>query len=404
MPSRHSNPYNASVVVSASPPTKVQGRLWLDTNVNLVKIWTGSAWLVLPDDSNLFHVTDELEFSGLLNQATTLANNDTFLLEDEDHPTLAGSKSYITWSDFKGQVDHDAAANYVANEHIDHTSVNIDTTAPLTGGGDISSTRTLDIDIEAVSETSVVNSVDDKLLMRDASDGNNHWIRARLLQSSIVRVRNLTGSNIATGKLLHIDGYDASQNFPTVVLADNSTGKPAHGIANAGINNGNAGDIMISGYIGSAGPDTTAFTAGDTLYLGTSGDMVNSPPTTGFVQQVGVAARIATVFSGRLYVNIQEPRTPQLRTVVTKTGAYTLTDYDDVVLGDATSAAFTLTLPAAASNTGLEYSIKKIDSSANAVTIDGNASETIDDSTTRVLSSQYDSVTIVSDGTEWWIV
>ena len=41
------------------------------------------------------------------------------------------------------QIDHDSTNNFVANEHIDHTSVNISAGDGLTGGGDISSTRTL---------------------------------------------------------------------------------------------------------------------------------------------------------------------------------------------------------------------------------------------------------------------
>jgi hypothetical protein len=40
-------------------------------------------------------------------------------------------------------VDHDAATNFVANEHIDHTSVQIATGLFLSGGGTIASTRTL---------------------------------------------------------------------------------------------------------------------------------------------------------------------------------------------------------------------------------------------------------------------
>ena len=43
------------------------------------------------------------------------------------------------------QVDHDATTNFVANEHIDHTSVSIIAGAGLTGGGDISSDRTINI-------------------------------------------------------------------------------------------------------------------------------------------------------------------------------------------------------------------------------------------------------------------
>jgi len=88
----------------------------------------------------------------------------------------------------------------------------------------------------------------------------------------------------------------------------------------------------------------------------------------------------------------------------TITTGTTLDDTHYVILVNATSAAVTVTLPAVASNSGRIYYIKKIDSSANAVTIDGNASETIDDSTTKVLSAQYDSVTIACDGTEWWIL
>ena len=44
------------------------------------------------------------------------------------------------------QVDHDATTNYVANEHIDHTSVSITAGDGLSGGGDISSTSTLTLD------------------------------------------------------------------------------------------------------------------------------------------------------------------------------------------------------------------------------------------------------------------
>jgi hypothetical protein len=50
------------------------------------------------------------------------------------------------------------------------------------------------------------------------------------------------------------------------------------------------------------------------------------------------------------------------------------------------------------------YHIKKIDSGAGNVIIDGNASETIDGATTYTLTTQYESVTIVSDGATWWIV
>jgi hypothetical protein len=92
------------------------------------------------------------------------------------------------------------------------------------------------------------------------------------------------------------------------------------------------------------------------------------------------------------------------RNLATKTTAYTITASDHTIICNATSGAFTITLPAAASHTGRIYHIKKIDSSGNAVTVDGNSSETIDDGTTAVLTVQYETISIQSDGAEWWIL
>lgn len=89
--------------------------------------------------------------------------------------------------------------------------------------------------------------------------------------------------------------------------------------------------------------------------------------------------------------------------LVSKTSAYTLTTSDCVVLANATSAAFTLTLPSASSvPTGRQYLLKKVDSSANAVTIATTSSQTIDGSTTASLASQWSKLTVVSDGSNWY--
>ncbi len=87
--------------------------------------------------------------------------------------------------------------------------------------------------------------------------------------------------------------------------------------------------------------------------------------------------------------------------IASKTAAYTATTADTVLLCDASSGAFTLTLPAASGNAGLYYLIKKIDSSANAITIDANGSETIDGATTYVSEMEDQAVLIVCDGSNW---
>lgn len=98
----------------------------------------------------------------------------------------------------------------------------------------------------------------------------------------------------------------------------------------------------------------------------------------------------------------------ELKSLITnlehKTAAYTADAEDYTITCDATSAAFTVTLPAASGITGRIYVIKKTDASANAVTVDANASETIDGATTYSLAAQWKYVTIQSNGTNWVII
>jgi hypothetical protein len=90
--------------------------------------------------------------------------------------------------------------------------------------------------------------------------------------------------------------------------------------------------------------------------------------------------------------------------LATKTAAYTITDSDAVILCDASAAAITVTLPTAVGRLGRVYNIKKIDSSPNIVTVDGDGSETIDDGTTAALTVQYEAITIISDSVSWHIL
>lgn len=89
--------------------------------------------------------------------------------------------------------------------------------------------------------------------------------------------------------------------------------------------------------------------------------------------------------------------------VTSKTTTYTATGDEAVILCSTAGGAWTLTLPAAASFTNKAFYIKKTTSDANALTIDGNGSETIDGATTYLLRSQYECVMIVSDGSNWYV-
>lgn len=70
------------------------------------------------------------------------------------------------------------------------------------------------------------------------------------------------------------------------------------------------------------------------------------------------------------------------------------------------AALATIDLPAASGRDGVTYNIKKVSATGGGrnVVIDGNGAETIDGATTFTLNAQHESVTIVSDGSNWWIV
>ena len=93
-----------------------------------------------------------------------------------------------------------------------------------------------------------------------------------------------------------------------------------------------------------------------------------------------------------------------IKRTVTAADSLVAGDRCKIILCNATTAAFTFTLLAAATaGDGFPVIIKKTDATSNAVTIDGSGSETIDAALTYALSSQNDSVLIVCDGTNWQV-
>lgn len=86
--------------------------------------------------------------------------------------------------------------------------------------------------------------------------------------------------------------------------------------------------------------------------------------------------------------------------------SYTLLITDYIVAVTSTASARTITLPTASSASGLTFVVKDESGGAgtNAITIDGDASETIDGATTKVINTNYGSMTIYSNGTAWFTI
>lgn len=88
-----------------------------------------------------------------------------------------------------------------------------------------------------------------------------------------------------------------------------------------------------------------------------------------------------------------------------KTTTYAIATTDHVVQVSGASAAWTATLPTAVGVTGKVYRIIRTDQTfANQVTIATTSAQTIRGATTFKMSTQYEELTVVSDGANWQVI
>lgn len=190
------------------------------------------------------------------------------------------------------------------------------------------------------------------------------------------------------------DGYFIVGNGSTFVLENGATARASLGVDAAGTDNST--DVTIASgrdYLTISGQeitcgvvdisDDTNLAAGTGLTL--SGDTVSI--SNGGVDTTQLAAGAVT-------------EAKRERTVATANSTSTISN--DITLATGGSGGITLTLPAAAS--GKMVTVKKVDSGAGTITLDPPGSVTIDGALTKVLYHQYETMTCVSDGTNWFIV
>src|SRR5210317_1844492 len=109
---------------------------------------------------------------------------------------------------------------------------------------------------------------------------------------------NSTGATITKGSPVYVAGHTTETQ---VADADNSSAStmPAFGIAKDDIANGATGTIVIAGEI--SGINTSSFTVGDELYVGTGGALTATKPTgTALIQKVAKVTKAAA--SGEILV------------------------------------------------------------------------------------------------------
>lgn len=119
----------------------------------------------------------------------------------------------ITATVLPAGVDHNSLLNFVANKHIDHSAVEIQTNSNsgLSGGGDITSTRSLVVDITGTT-AETVPAAGDEILIYDVSAS---------ARRKMTRANFLTGIAVSSPGDINETSFSAANNQ---VAAANVTG------------------------------------------------------------------------------------------------------------------------------------------------------------------------------------
>jgi len=114
------------------------------------------------------------------------------------------------------------------------------------------------------------------------------------------------------------------------------------------------------------------------------------------------ASNTSTVSGATGFTGATGPMYPRTTTAIT--GATGLIPSNDVALVDCTLGPVTLSLPPVATSTNAVLTIKKIDGTTNNLTVKGNGSELIDGSNKQIISYQWSSITVICNGSKWFMV
>ena len=180
-------------------------------------------------------------------------------------------------------------------------------------------------------------------------------------------------------------GWDT--NVATIETTAAGTGTQRNLKMTAGNSNVQVGDGLV--YLIAGGSLNFFAATGSNLVYKTIKPNLDSTASSG-----DATRRWATTYTNGIATNVE-----------TFTAASdTLDEKNNVCLCDCTSNAVTLALPVPVA--GLQFHIKKIDGTANTVSIepDDPGPELIDGAIVQTLSSQYDSITVVSDGSNWFVI
>jgi hypothetical protein len=175
----------------------------------------------------------------------------------------------------------------------------------------------------------------------------------------------------------------ANQGTVTTVLIGNAAGNPSFGAVNL--------STMASGILQAA--QFPALTGDITTVAGAMATTLKATGTAGTYRSV------TTDTQGRVTTG----QTGEVRSVLSKTTNYTVLITDSVIFVSGSTSAVTITLPTTPA-IGQSFIIKRTDNTpANLITVAGNG-KNIDEAASQSMTSQYDTLEIIYDGTQWYLI
>lgn len=386
--------------------------------------WT-SQQLLVESGGLLRRITRENFLSGL-----GAGSMESFIITDGSTPQTIGDGETITFTDgvgaefvtsatnvvtvnsVDGEIDHNALDNFVANEHIDHTSVTLTAGNGLSGGGDISSNRSFAVAAGSgvtVTGDGVHATLTDYTVQTEAPEAvttTTDRTYSVQVNGSDELVINVPWTDTQTPALTTEEVQD--------IVGDQLDTNGTHTLITATYDDAGDGaiDLVVDNNLANYSNASSNFfdTAGDGLTAtGSTVNVVGGDGITANADEIEVTVDDTTVeldnTNGAGAVRVKDAgitEAKRSRVVVTDTGSITtMLSTEDVSLVDASITAVTFTL--AAHSSGKVVRVKKTDSSGNTVTISG-ATGNIDGASNYILYSQYESVTLISDGTDWWVI
>lgn len=166
------------------------------------------------------------------------------------------------------------------------------------------------------------------------------------------------------------------------------------------------GSLYLQGVFDVLAATGVTFVIGETVFWDASANTAINSEDTGLAD-FAIGTAVAAKASGVLVVRVDLNSHVERRKVLETAAAITLTaaDLGATVYGDTQAGAFSVTLPTAASCKGGRFTFVRAGTGTNALTLDGDASETVDGgATVATMDAARDTLTIESNGTAWFIV